>query len=86
MKDGANLRTFEIPACKTLQFIDKINPRYYQPKKEIIVFTSPKDLKAKIHHAQEYPKETQKIINAGYQKTLNHHTFINRFKTLINLL
>jgi len=86
MKDGANLRTFEIPACKTLQFIDKINPKYYLAKKEIIVFASPEDLKAKINYLQNHPEKTKKIINAGYEKTINHHTFINRFKTLMNLL
>ncbi|MEA3355506.1 MAG: glycosyltransferase, partial [Patescibacteria group bacterium] len=62
MIDGGNLRTFEIPACKTLQFIDKINPNYYQKDKEVIVFKSPEDLKNKLEFYLSHPKKRKKII------------------------
>ncbi|MEA3355202.1 MAG: glycosyltransferase, partial [Patescibacteria group bacterium] len=86
MIDGGNLRTFEIPACKTLQFIDKINPNYYQKDKEIIVFKSPEDLKNKLEFYLSHPKKRKKIIQAGYKKTINYHTFEHRFARLTKQL
>jgi len=86
MIDGGNLRTFEIPACQTLEFVDKINPEYYQPQKEIIVFNSPKDLKNKLEFYLSHPNKRQVIAKAGYRKTINHHTFKHRFKKLLTLL
>lgn len=86
MIDGGNLRTFEIPACKALQFTDKINPNYYQPSKEIIVFNSPTDLKSKLNHYLSHPKQANQITTQAYLKTTSHHTFETRFKKLIKLL
>lgn len=86
MTDGGNLRTFEIPACQTLQFIDRINPDYYQPEKEIIMFNSPKDLKTKLYYYLTNPLKANKIAKAGYQKTNQVHNFNYRFKKLLELL
>lgn len=86
MTSGGNLRTFEIPATKSLQFIDKINQSYYQDGKEIIVFTSPTDLAKKLKFYLSYPKERERVAKAGYSKTIKDHTFKNRFKKLLKLI
>lgn len=86
MVDGGNLRTFEIPACQTLEFIDKINPSYYQPNKEVIVFKSPQDLKNKSCYYLNHSKERLNIAKAGYIKTINSHTFTKRFSSLFTHL
>ena len=86
MADGGNLRTFEIPACKTLEFVDKINPNYYLPGKEVIQFKSSKDLKTKLGYFLSRPNQRKTIAKAGYIKTLNSHTFKHRFTKLIDIL
>jgi len=86
MKDGANLRTFEIAATKTLQFIDKINPKLYLPQKEVVVFKNPKDLKQKINYFKNHPQKAKTMVNKAYQKTLSQHTFEKRFKKILSLI
>ncbi len=86
MVDGGNLRTFEIPACNALQFIDKINPKYYKPNQEIIKFSSPTDLKNKLKYYLSHPAKAKLIAKAGCQKTIKSHTFEHRFKKLSSFL
>ena len=86
MTDGGNLRTFEIPACKSLQIINKACPNYYQENKQIIIYKSASDLKNKLEFYLSHPQKRKIIANAGYQKTINHHTFEHRFAKLLKLL
>ncbi len=86
MIDGGNLRTFEIPACQTLEFINKLNPDYYKPQKEVVSFTSPQDLKTKINYYLNHEDKRQALAKAGYLKTINTHTFSHRFKKLLTFL
>jgi spore maturation protein CgeB len=84
MTDGGNLRTFEIPATNCLQLIDKINPSYYLPNKEIVVFNSPQDAKKKVDFYLKFNQKRYLISKKGYQKTIKNHTFAKRFKKLFN--
>ena len=86
MTGTGNLRTFEIPACKTLQLVDKTNSNYYQKNKEIITFNSPKDLKNKLKFFLSNSSQREKIIQTAYQKTIKAHTFKHRFSKILKLV
>lgn len=86
MKYGGNLRTFEIPACGTLQIIDNFNSKWYINNKEIVQFKNVKDLKFKIDHYLKNTDERKSIAHKGYVKTINNHSFVDRFRLLFSQL
>jgi len=83
---AGNLRTFEIPATKTLMLTDKINPDWYKPKQEVVLFNSPQDLVKKIRYYLMNPAKAKKIAQAGYQRTIKDHSYKKRFRELIKLI
>jgi len=83
---AGNLRTFEIPATKTLMLTDRINPDWYKPKQEVVIFSSPQDLVKKVKFYLTNPAKAKKIAQAGYQRTIKDHTYKKRFRELIKLI
>lgn len=86
MPQGANLRTFEIPATKCFQMTDCVLDGLYEQGKEIVVFKDEKDLREKISYYLLHEEERNAIAEAGYQKTLDSHTYVQRFKNLFSQL
>lgn len=82
-------RTFEIPACGSLQ----IAPRneeiqsFFSEDKEIVLFNTLEELKEKAHFYLHHPAQRQKIAKAGFDRCLNgQHTYFDRTQTMLNLL
>lgn len=77
-------RTFEIPGCGGFLIsgpADNIND-YYIPDKEMIFYKDKTDLVQKIKYYLVHDTEREKIRQAGYERTINEHTYENRFKKI----
>jgi len=86
MVSSGNLRTFEIPATKTLMLTDKINSYWYQPDKHIAVFKNPQQAGEKVKYFLSHPQALKQIALAGYQQTIKNHTYKHRFQAIFKLL
>lgn len=82
MPTGGNLRTFEIPACGTLQLASRTNPAWFKLDQEIVIYSHFKDLTAKINYYLNHPRQRQKIAQAGYRRTYHEHTYQKHFALL----
>ncbi len=86
-EDRHTQRTFEIPACGSLQ----IAPRneeilsFFDEDKEIVCFDSLEELKDKISYYLKNENERARIAKAGYERvTSSQHTYIDRVLTMVN--
>lgn len=86
MPNGGNMRTFEIPACGTLQMANRCPEDWFTPGKEIVLFQSLPDLKKKINYYLSHEKERKKIADAGYKRVHRDHTYEKRFKAILKLI
>ena len=82
MPTGGNLRTFEIPACGTLQLASRTNLAWFKLDQEIVIYSHFKDLTAKINYYLNHPRQRQKIAQAGYRRTYHEHTYQKHFALL----
>ncbi|UDM16702.1 glycosyltransferase [Vogesella sp. XCS3] len=74
-------RHFEINACGSFQlsyYVEGIE-RAYQIGDEIAVYADPDDMVAKVHYYLEHADLRENIAKAGYDRTVNEHTFARRF-------
>jgi len=88
--NGVNKRMFEIPACGGFQITshrEAIN-ELFEIGKEIVTYTDFNDLKTKINYYLDPTNETerQRIIEAGYQRTIKEHTYKNRLETMFSII
>ncbi|RLD63674.1 MAG: hypothetical protein DRI95_11430 [Bacteroidetes bacterium] len=83
-KSGGNYRMFEIPASKAFQLVDSKREisKYFTPGKEIDVFNSPEELKAKVIYYLSHDNEREKVAKSGYQKVLTQHSMSRRLHDL----
>jgi len=78
-------RIFEVPGAGGFlmtEDADKLN-NFYMPNSEIVTFTSPDDLAQKIRHYLDHPEARDRIARAGYARTRDTHTYIQRFSALL---
>jgi spore maturation protein CgeB len=82
-----NPRTFEISACGTLQIVDEREDiaQYYTPGSEIVTFSSPEDLAAKVNYYLENEEERKSIALRALHRTLRDHTFASRLTQILDL-
>jgi spore maturation protein CgeB len=83
-ESGHNIRTFEIPAARTLMLSERSRDllELFEEDKEAVYFSTPEDLQQKIKYLLDCPDLIQSIANAGYKKALKHT--INNRMTEIN--
>lgn len=78
-------RTFEIPACGGFLLTGKpdedISP-YYNVGKEIEVYSSLSELKAKCEYYLNNEQARRAIAKAGYERTIKEHTYTRRFSEI----
>jgi spore maturation protein CgeB len=86
MGSGGNMRTFEIPATKTLQLVDKINPSWYQIGSEVIVFRNPKQAAKQIISLLANDKKRKSLAQKGYRRTKKDHTYKKRFANFVKIV
>ena len=85
MPVGGNNRTFEIPGCGGFQLASRCPTQWFQPGKEIEIFSSISELKSKIKYYLEHDYQRQQIAQAGYLKAGKHHTYRHRFRKILAL-
>lgn len=88
-EDRHTQRTFEIPACGTLQ----VAPRneeilgFFEEDKEIVCFESVDELKDKVSYYLRHETERDRIAKNGYQRVMESgHTYIDRITTMLEKL
>lgn len=86
MKCGGNMRTFEIPACRTLQIADKVDSDFFTDKKDIVLFKNTEDLKKKIKYYLKNEEAREKIVETSYKRVQKEHTYEKRFKKLLKII
>ncbi len=71
---GHNIRTFEIPASKTLILSERNSEllNLFQEDKEAVYFSTPEELKQKVTYLLNNQTLIESIAEAGYQKALQH--------------
>lgn len=88
--DGVNKRTFEIPACGGFQIssLRDATNELFEVGKEIVCYKNLEDLKEKIDYYLNPKNESERkeIIDAGYNKAINHHTYEHRMKEMLELI
>ena len=86
-ESGGNYRLFEIPACNAFQMVDDKRDigRYFEVGKEVVTFTSKDDLRRKVEHYLQNPREREQIAQAGYDRMKKDHTLIDRMQKMIKI-
>lgn len=71
---GHNIRTFEIPAAKTLMLSERNQELLdlFAEDKEAVYFSSPEELNRKVTYLLNNDSLIESIAEAGYQKALQH--------------
>lgn len=79
-------RTFEVPGsgCFLLTTDQDGVEAYYEPGEEIAVYNDLDDLVETIRYYLDDPEERRSIQKAGYQKTVDEHTYLHRFESILD--
>lgn len=78
------LRDFEVPLAGGFYLVEK-TPGYeefFSSDKEIVMWSSPDELKNKISYYLNHDKEREEIAKAGQKRALAEHTWEHRFSML----
>lgn len=86
MRHGANLRLFEIPAFGAMELSSYSKDEWLTPGKEIVTYDSPSDAAKKIAYYLHHHDERKRIAKTGYTRVMKEHTFVHRFRKLIDVL
>jgi len=83
-----NMRMFEATACGALLITQKVPylDELFEADKEIIVYSTMREMIEKIDYYLEHDKEREKIARAGQKRTLKYHTYQERVKEIIKYL
>lgn len=87
--EGLSNRPFEVTGSGACFFVDLVREdikRCYEESKEFVFFKDERDLREKVKYYLGHEKEREKIAQAGYNKTLTEHTYINRVKQLLDTI
>ena len=77
-------RNFEVPGCGGFLLTgmaDNLGD-FYRPGKEIECYRDVDSMARTIRYHLKHEAERQAIADAGYRRTLNEHTYANRFSTI----
>jgi len=75
------LRDFEAPmsgAFYALEYMPEIEA-FFVPGKEIVCFSSKRELTEVVRHFLAHPDEAERVRQAGHQRALRDHTWQRRF-------
>ncbi len=86
--DGVIMRTFEIPACATMQLSLYIEDyaAMFEEDREIVFFRSLDEAHDKARFYLEHDEPRIRIARAGRERLLRDHTMAQRFETLRTIL
>lgn len=82
---GLNLRAFEIPCAGGLATYPDVPDlaRCFVPDKEVVAYSSPTELREKLHELFRDPERLLEITRAGHRRALAEHTFRHRVATIL---
>lgn len=80
-----NERTFKIPLAGGFQLSDRVRTmhKYFTEGVEIVTADSDDDWREKIAYYLDHPEERQRIIQAGRNTVLAHHTYHHRVAQML---
>lgn len=82
-------RTFEIPACRSLQLAPRNEEilTFFEEGKEIACFSSIEEMKDKIDYYLSHQAECEKIVEAAYRRCFrDHHTYLDRVQQMFAIV
>jgi len=86
---GLNFRVFETGACGGLIMVNSectdISKCYFIGT-EAVVYSSPEQLNDLVTDATAHPEKYEKIAKAGYERTLQEHTYEKRIQQMLAFL
>jgi spore maturation protein CgeB len=89
VSDKHTQRTFEIPACGSLQIAPRNDEilSFFKEDDEIVCFDSPEELKEKVGFYLAHPASRERIARNGFKKvTSSNHTYQHRVETMLEKL
>jgi spore maturation protein CgeB len=86
--DFINPRTFDIAACGAFQLVDQrpCLKEFFQPDREIAVFSDLKDLRRRIDFYLQRPDLRHDMGRRAREKVLSAHTYEHRMKTALDFI
>ncbi len=80
-----NMRTFEVPATKTLLINDYRDgiEELFDIEKEILVYKNIDELIVILEKLKRNPNEFDSVISNGYKRVINEHTYVNRMNEVL---
>lgn len=84
-----NDRTFALAGCGVFQLVDNTRPDLWEcfvEGEEIVSFSEPDDLAAKIEEYLQKPERREEISKAGQIRTYQHHTFKHRLNEIFRVV
>lgn len=85
---GLNQRVFDACGCGAFQIVDAtpVLEEYFIPGKELVAFSSLKELKEIIPYYLNRPREREEIARAGYERAHKEHTFRHRLEAMFTII
>ncbi|MCX7014572.1 MAG: glycosyltransferase [Candidatus Sumerlaeota bacterium] len=83
MPGGGNMRTFEIPACGALQFVDHCLEEWFADGVEAVKYHAVSDLLPKMRRLLEQEEERRAIAERGRIRCLKEHTYDERLTKIL---
>ncbi len=86
MKGAVNQRVFDVPASGSFILTDwqRQIEALFEPKKEMIVYHDPEEIKDLISYYLSKTSERDAIVKASRRRVLEEHTWEHRLQTLLN--
>ena len=79
-------RNFEIPGCGGFQLTGPAEniDEYFEPGKEIVIYSSLPDLVEKARYYLAHPDEREAIAQAGHARAIREHSYEQRFHAIFS--
>jgi spore maturation protein CgeB len=83
-----NMRVFEATGCGTFLLTDMPSglSEFFDPGREVVCYSSPKELVELVEYYLESPEERQKIAENGQARTYKDHTYVQRVSRLLDAI
>ena len=88
VEDRHTQRTFEIPACGSLQIAPRTDEilEYFDEGREIVCFDSPEELRDKVGYYLTHEKERARIAKQGHLRCVRSgHTYVDRCEEMLRI-
>lgn len=87
--NGANVRTFDIPACKGFLLTDDrsdITERLFRKGDEVVTYSDLSDLKNKCEYFLKHSDERSAIAENAYKKIIAKHLYKHRIEEILKVI